>query len=90
MTIQQGIYILRSDKNNRYYIGSTKNLEIRFQEHSVGLVKSTKFLRPLKIVFFQGYAKLSDARKIEFKLKKLKRRDYIEKIIKDGEIKMGL
>jgi predicted GIY-YIG superfamily endonuclease len=42
----------------------------------------------LELVFYQEYKTLRDARRIERKLKELKRRDYIEKIIKDGYIKM--
>ncbi len=42
----------------------------------------------LTLVFNQQYDSLPEARKIELKLKKLKRHDYIEKIIQDGFIKM--
>ena len=41
------------------------------------------------LVFKQVYPTLLDARHTEARLKKLKRRDYIEKIISDGFIKMG-
>jgi predicted GIY-YIG superfamily endonuclease len=44
----------------------------------------------LKMVFKQEYSTLGEARKIETKLKKLKRRDYIRKIVEDGFIKMRL
>lgn len=43
-----------------------------------------------KVVLTQGYATIEEARKIERKLKKLKRKDYIDKIVKDGHIKMKL
>ena len=83
------VYILQSIKNNRYYIGSTNNLERRLLEHNCGKTKSLKYLRPLKIVFQKGYEKESDARLIERKLKKFKSRIIIENIIKDQEIRMG-
>jgi len=41
------------------------------------------------LVLSQEYATLLEARKIENRLKKLKRKDYIEKIIIDGYIKMA-
>ena len=41
-----------------------------------------------KVVFSQEYDNLEQARKIERRLKKLKRKDYIQKIIADGYIKM--
>ena len=40
------------------------------------------------LVFSQKYENLNDARSVERKLNKLKRKDYIKKIIKDGFIKM--
>lgn len=87
---KQGVYFLQSEKNLRYYVGSTIDLEKRLTEHGLGLVKATKNLRPLKLVFFQPYDNIAHARRIEYKIKKLKRKDITEKIIRDGKIKMGL
>jgi len=42
----------------------------------------------LELVFSQMFDTLEEARKIELRLKKLKRKDYIEKIVKDGYIKI--
>ncbi len=81
------VYILQSDKNGRYYIGSTNNLLRRLAEHNAGKTKSLFCLRPLKLVFKKEFALLKDARKVEKKLKKLKNRNIIERIIADGEIK---
>lgn len=83
------MYFLQSLKNQRYYIGSTINLTNRFSEHEKGLVKTTKNLRPLKIVFFQEYSSIAEARIIEYRLKKLKNRNIIERIINEGIIKLG-
>jgi predicted GIY-YIG superfamily endonuclease len=40
------------------------------------------------VALSQEYPTIEEARKIERKLKKLKRKDYISKIIKDGYIKI--
>lgn len=40
------------------------------------------------MVLKQEYKTLKEARLVELKLKKLKRRDYVEKIIKEGYIKI--
>ena len=84
------VYILKSEKNNRYYIGSTNNIERRLAEHNSGKTQSLKYLIPLRIVFKKEYATLLEARKIEQKLKKLKNRNIIDTIIKDQNLKMGL
>ncbi|MFA6190067.1 MAG: GIY-YIG nuclease family protein [Candidatus Staskawiczbacteria bacterium] len=83
------LYILQSVKNNRYYIGSTNNLDRRLSEHNGGKTKSLENLRPLKIVFSKEFEKEIDARRIERRLKKFKNRNIIENIVKEQRIKMG-
>jgi len=36
------VYVLQSEKDNKFYTGYTKNLKLRFEEHNKGLVDSTK------------------------------------------------
>ena len=84
------VYILRCLKNNRFYIGSSTDINRRLHQHEKGNVKATRNLKPFKLELSQEYDKLDIARKIEQRLKKFKRKDFIEKIIKDGVIKLGL
>ena len=44
-------YVLKSKKDNKLYIGSTENFKRRFDEHCLGLVKSTRNRRPLEVVY---------------------------------------
>jgi putative endonuclease len=81
------VYILKSE-SGKYYIGSTDNLDRRLNQHNSGHTHSTKRMGNLSLVFCQEYETLKNARNIEFSLKKLKRKDYIEKIVKEGYIKM--
>lgn len=82
------VYILKSNKN-KYYIGSTLNLSARLKHHKDGFTPSTKRLGRINLVFKQEYSTLKEARFIEAKLKRLKRKDYIEKIVKERIIKLG-
>ncbi len=82
------VYILQSARDSRFYIGSSINLEKRLQHHKAGGTPTTKRFGEVVLVFKQSYPTLKEARAIERKLKKLKRRDYIEKIVRDGVIKM--
>lgn len=84
------VYILKSERNNKYYIGSTENYIRRVKQHKSGNVTFTRNIRPIKLVLVQEYSDIVTARKIEKRLKKLKRKDYIDKIVKDGYIRMGL
>jgi len=82
------VYFIKSISSNGYYIGSSENPEKRLSEHNNGHTPSTRNKGPWKLVFTQSYPSLAEAKKIEYRLKKLKRRDYIEQIINDGYIKL--
>ena len=58
------------------------------KQHLSGHTHSTKRMGNIELVFFQKFPNLKEARRIESKIKKLKRKDYIEKIIKEGYIKI--
>ena len=89
MTRKGWVYILR-DTKNRYYIGSTVNVEQRMYQHRNGHTQTTNRMQLPVLVLAQEYATLTEARLVERKLKKLKRRDYIEKMVSDGFIRMRL
>jgi putative endonuclease len=58
-------YILESEKDGKYYYGSTENLELRLIKHNKGYVKSTKARRPFVIHFFEEFNSRSEAFKRE-------------------------
>ena len=82
------VYILQSEKNGRFYVGSTNNLEQRFNAHCQGLVEFTRRLRPWKIVFSQEFENYKKAHQAECRLKKFKSRRILEQIVNDGFIKI--
>lgn len=63
------VYILKSQKDNKSYIGSTNDLKSRIKLHNEGRVLSTKLRRPLILVYYEAYLAESDARRREQKLK---------------------
>lgn len=81
------VYILQF-KKGKFYIGSTIDLARRVKQHTDGHTYSTKRLGEGVVVLTQNYQTLKDARSVEYKLKKLKRSDYIAKIVQDGYIKI--
>lgn len=83
------VYILKSLKNGKFYIGSTGGISKRIKQHQRGHVKATCNILPIKLEFFQEYESVNLARKVEYRLKKLKRKDYIVRIIESRKIKMG-
>lgn len=40
-------YELKSLKDNKFYVGYTQNVKLRFEQHNKGLVDSAKGRRPL-------------------------------------------
>ena len=77
------VYILESQKNGKYYIGSTDDIDRRINQHNLGQVVSTRNTRPWRVKVFIKCVSLSDARKNEYRLKRYKRKDILEKVIKD-------
>ena len=63
------VYVLRSDKDGKFYIGQTNNLENRMWRHKSGYIVSTKNRRPLKLVFYEEYPNRSQAMRREKFLK---------------------
>jgi putative endonuclease len=71
------VYILKSLRNNSFYVGCTKDLKRRLEEHNQGRSTYTKKLLPLKLVFSQEF-NWNLCRKVEYKLKRLKSRIILE------------
>ena len=79
-------YILYSNTKNRYYTGSTSDIDKRLERHNNGATPSTKPGRPWKVVYSETYSSKTEAIKRENHLKKMKSRLYIEDLIKDSGI----
>jgi len=75
------LYILKSAKNSRYYVGSTNDLDRRLAEHDRGKTKYTKYAGPFDLVYQEKFDTLKQARQREYQIKKLKSRKYIEDLI---------
>ncbi len=80
------MYILQSEKDGRYYIGSTDNIEERVRRHNKGYSRYTKGKGPFKLVYKEDYNTRSEAKKREYYLKSLKSRIALEKLIKGSVV----
>jgi putative endonuclease len=63
------VYILKSKKDGKCYIGSTNDLRKRLKEHNKGKVFSTKNRYPFILVYYEAFLSEEDARKREQSLK---------------------
>lgn len=64
------VYILKSLKDHKLYIGSTKQLKKRIEDHFAGRVFSTKSRRPLILIDWRKFEKVEDATLWEKKYKR--------------------
>jgi putative endonuclease len=55
------VYILRSIKDGKLYIGKTRNLRDRFNKHEQGQVTATKNRLPVQLVFYEAFVNKTDA-----------------------------
>ncbi|MGB9883622.1 MAG: GIY-YIG nuclease family protein, partial [Microgenomates group bacterium] len=80
------VYILKSKRDGRYYVGCTNNVLRRLSEHNNGLSKYTKNFIPWDLVYKESFMTLKEARKREKQIKSWKKRLAIEKLIKDSVV----
>jgi putative endonuclease len=48
------VYVLKSEKDKNFYTGYTQNLNKRIEEHNKGVVASTNYRRPFKLVYYEA------------------------------------
>ena len=76
-------YVLLSQKDHKFYVGYTDNLETRVEKHNAGKVKSTKNRRPLKLVYAEACLNKDDSIHREKYLKTTYGRRYIKNRVKN-------
>jgi len=77
-------YVLRSVKDKNFYIGYTSNLQNRLLEHQKGLVSSTKYRRPLVLIYYEVSFSLQSALHREKYLKTTYGHRYLKNRIGDS------
>ena len=74
-------YILYSDKKNKYYIGSTSNIDERLSKHNSDHKGYTGGFGDWKVVYQEIYETKSEANQRELQIKKWKSRKMIENLV---------
>lgn len=76
------VYILRSKKTGKHYVGYTRNLDERLKYHNSGRTKSLIKHIPLEVVMTEEYKFYKDARKREVQIKKYKSGEAFKNLLK--------
>jgi putative endonuclease len=75
------VYILKSLRDEKHYIGSTKNLEQRIKDHNRGKSPSVKSRAPFVLVYQEFYQSRIEAIRREKQIKAYKGGIAFEKLI---------
>ena len=73
------VYVLRSLKDHQFYVGFTRDLPLRVQQHNKGFVTSTKKRVPFELVYWEGGLNQNDAAHREKYLKSAWGKRYIKR-----------
>jgi putative endonuclease len=75
-------YVIQSEKDNKWYTGSTNDLRKRFKDHNSGKVVSTKNRGPFKLIYYEACINEQDARAREKYLKSGMGKRYLKNRLK--------
>jgi putative endonuclease len=75
------VYLLYSERLNKRYVGSSKDIENRLSEHNKGKSNFTKTGIPWKLIYNESYLTFSEARKREVFLKSGVGRKFLDQIL---------
>ncbi len=59
------VYIIKSLKDEKLYIGYTADLKTRFKAHNNGKVVATKHRKPFELVYYEAFKHKEDASRQE-------------------------
>jgi len=82
------VYILYSPISDRYYVGSTSNIQRRLFQHLCGYSHSTRRMKEMQLALVQEYESLLQARRVERRIKDWKNKKYIDRIVREGKIRI--
>lgn len=77
-------YVLQSKKDGQFYTGATNNFKKRIEEHTNGLVISTRYKRPLQLIYFEACLSKNDAFRRERYLKTGMGKRYLRNCLQGG------
>jgi len=74
------VYVLKSRKTGRRYVGSCEDLEIRVKRHNLGHSKATRHGVPWALVHSETFSNRADATKRERYYKSGRGRDELDQL----------
>jgi putative endonuclease len=75
-------YVLQSKKDRDFYVGFTRDLKLRFEQHNKGFVDSTCARNPFELIYYEACLNKKDAIQREKYLKTYHGKIYLRKRLK--------
>ena len=72
------VYVIRSEKDSRFYVGMTQDVIVRLNQHNKGYNRSTKAYCPWVLFFCEEFETRVEARNREVYLKSGVGTEYIK------------
>ena len=79
------VYVLKSLKDGKHYVGYSKNVHLRLEQHNTGQVRSTKNRLPFEVIYIEEYKTSAEARKRESIIKRMKNGIQFKELLKARE-----
>ena len=80
------VYVLRSLKDGRFYVGQTRSLEKRIARHNSGGNLYTKSHRPFELVYQECHNTSVEAMRRERQIKKYKSGRAFKKLLEKSDL----
>lgn len=81
-------YALQSTNNGNLYIGYTRDLRKRINEHNKGLNRSTKAYKPWELIYYEACLDEEDAKRRESYLKTSQGQRLLKRRLKEYFFKL--
>ena len=78
------VYVLRSERTGRRYVGSCENFEERFRRHNAGESKASKYGAPWRLLHKESFSTRSEAVLKELYCTTGRGRDELDRLLAEG------
>ena len=79
------VYVLEVEGKKRWYVGQTKNVQKRLEQHLRGETRSLKGVRIVRVLYVEEAATRAEAMKRERYLKSYRGRLKLARLLEGGE-----
>jgi putative endonuclease len=77
------VYVLENKAKNFIYVGYSEDLKTRHETHNQGRVTSTKAYIPLKLIHYEAYKHMQDAKRREHYFKTTKGKVTLKQMLQE-------